>query len=407
MPTFAFTARDPRGRTQRGNQQAASALELATQLRSRGWLVLDVSPVAIDTDSVLLAYINPRGWLPVRSIDVEMALNQLAVMLRSGLTLLAALGTSAEHADRLRLQRILRQVSTKIQEGHSFSEALSEHACFSQLTVQLVKVGEQTGNLDVVLERAAEAMERSRNLKSQVLAAITYPAIVLVAALGVTAFMILFVVPKLQIFLRVLGKKLPPTTQLLVDLSNWIQTNGITALITTVVVLLTVVILYSVPQGRLMIDRMLLRIPILGRIFRVAATALFARALCIMIRSGVTVLEALRTITRLGANRYLTTVVDAARQRVFAGGGLAEALSEARHGFMPMLGRMTAVGETAGTLDEVLDEVATFHESLLAVLIKQLSALVEPAIIVFVGGVVGFVYISFFLAMYAAAGPSR
>ena len=132
--------------------------------------------------------------------SVEMSLNQLAVMLRSGLTLLAALGTCAEHADRIKLSRILRRVSERIQEGSTFSDALAEHRCFSQLTVQLVKVGEQTGNLDVVLERASEAMERRRELKNQILAAVTYPSIVLVAAIGVSAFMILFVVPKLQVF---------------------------------------------------------------------------------------------------------------------------------------------------------------------------------------------------------------
>ncbi len=406
MPSFAFTARDPKGRTQRGIQQAGSAIDLAAQLRQRGWLVLNVQAAGDSGESGILELIDPRNWLPIRSIDVEMTLTQIAVMLRSGLTLLAALNTAGEHADRYRLRKVLRNVMERIQEGSSFSDALAQHRCFNQLTVQLVKVGEQTGNLDVVIERASEGMERSRLLKSQVITALTYPVIVLVAALGVTGFMIVGVIPKLQVFLKVMGHKLPPSTQLLLDISAWTQVNGLTTVTVTAAIIGGLMASYSLPQGRLIMDRAMLRIPLLGRIFRVAATALFARGMCIMVQSGVTVLEALRTLARLGRNRYLTTVVDNARTRVFAGGGLSESLTETKDAFMPMLGRMTAVGEAAGTLDIVLDEVATFHETLLGTLIRQLSSLVEPAIIVFVGGIVGYVYITFFLALYAAAGPT-
>ncbi len=405
MPSFNFTARDTSGRTQRGAQSAASAVVLAAELRARGWLVLDIQ-VAAETRVGIMDTLNPRGWLPVRSVDVEMTLQQLAVMLRSGLTLLNALHTAAEHSERLKLQRILRRVMVRIEEGSSFADALAEHAVFNNLTVQLVKVGEQTGNLDVVIVRASEAMERRRQLIQQVMTALTYPFIVLLAAIGVSLFMVLNVIPKLEIFIKALGRKLPPTTVMLMDISAWFRTNGTGLLVVLGIFVLGILFASQTPGLRGTLDRLVLRVPLIGRVMRVAGTALFARALGILLRSGVTVLDALRTMESLGTNRHLAGIVAKTRQRVFSGGSLAEALTEPG-GFMPMLGRMIAVGESSGRLDEVLDEVARFFENQLAVLIRQLSAIVEPAIIVFVGGVVGFVYITFFLTIYAAAGSQK
>jgi type II secretory pathway component PulF len=402
MPSFTFTARDNAGRTQRGVQSSQSAVVLASELRQRGWLVLDIQATT-EGQIGLTESLDPRGMLPVRSIDVELALQQIAVMLRSGLTLLNALHTSAEHADRMKLRRILRRVMTRIEEGSSFADALGEHPCFSNLTVQLVRVGEQTGTLDIVIVRASEAMERRRNLIQQVMTALTYPFIVFLAAVGVALFMVLNVIPKLEIFIKALGKKLPPSTVFLMNLSGWFQLHGPTALALTVLAVVAIIVMYRLPRFRESIDHFLLRVPLIGRVLRVAGTALFARALGILIRSGVTVLDALRTMESLGSNKYLSSLIAQARQKVFAGGSLAETLND-KHGFMPMLGRMVAVGESSGRLDDVLDEVARFYEGQLAVLIKQLSAIVEPAIIVFVGGIVGFVYITFFLTIYSAAG---
>jgi type IV pilus assembly protein PilC len=173
-----------------------------------------------------------------------------------------------------------------------------------------------------------------------------------------------------------------------------------------VVAILGILFATQMPGLRAPLDRFMLRVPLIGRVLRVAGTALFARALAILLRSGVTVLDALRTMEALGSNKHLAGIVSKTRQRVFAGGSLAESLTEPG-GFMPMLGRMIAVGDSSGRLDDVLEEVARFFENQLAVLIRQLSAVVEPAIIVFVGGVVGFVYITFFLTIYAAAGSQK
>lgn len=406
MPTYTFTARDQIGRAQRGTRAAGSASELATRLRQKGWLVLAIQPSAIVAPRSFGEALRPAAWLGIRSVDVELSLQQLAVMLRSGLTLLNSLSHVADTAERLRLKQAYLRVIQRVQDGSSFADALAEHSCFNNLTIQLARVGEQTGNLEVVLVRAAEAMERRRTLIQQVVAALTYPGIVLVAALGVTTFMLVGVIPKLKLFVSALGRQLPPSTQILIDISTWLQLHGV-ALFTMLFLLpLGGYLLHSVPAARYQIDGWILRLPLFGKVIQVAATALFARALALLLGSGVTVLDALRTMEQLGRNRFLNHIVAKARQRVFAGGALAPTL-DTPHGFMPMLSRMVAVGESAGTLDAVLDEIARFYEQQLQVLIRRLSALVEPAIILFVGGIVGYVYIAFFLALYSGAGPAR
>lgn len=160
---------------------------------------------------------------------------------------------------------------------------------------------------------------------------------------------------------------------------------------------------YLWPMGRMIVDRFALRLPLIGLILRTAATALFARSMAILLQSGIPLLEALRAAQTLHANRFLAALLDRTRRGILDGASLAEGLQEPK-AYTPMLSKMVAVGEASGTLDEILENVAEFHEQSLQALIKQLSALVEPAIIIIVGGIVGYVYIAFFVGLFAATG---
>jgi type IV pilus assembly protein PilC len=164
--------------------------------------------------------------------------------------------------------------------------------------------------------------------------------------------------------------------------------------------------LYLTPRGRLFIDRQTLLQPILGYLLRLSATVQFSYALSTLLRSGVTLSEALGTVSGLHSNRYAARVVAAAQDAVNRGGNLSDQLND-RKVYLPMLPRMVAVGETSGTLDDVLDEVAKFHENQLQVAIRRLSVLIEPAVVVFVGGIVGFVYIAFFMALFSVTGSVK
>lgn len=404
MPSYQFRARDSVGRPQVGKLDAASAPTAVQALRTRGWMVVELKEAESEVNvGELWKRYNPIELLPPRSIEIETSGKQLAVMLRGGLTLLTSLQAVSKQAGRYRMQRLWGHVASRIQEGAAFADAMKETKGFPSLLVQLVRVGEQTGNLEQTIERASDTLERRRQLKASLMTALAYPLLVLTAALGVTAFMVIGVIPKLKSFLDGMGRKLPPITQMLVDVSTAVRTYLPHTVVVILILTVGFIALYCSNFGRLAIDRRLLQIPVIGKLLRLAGTAAFSRSLGILIRSGITLLEGLRTTEELLSNRYLANRIGAARQAVMQGGTLAEPLA-ADHAFTPMLSRMVAVGESAGTIDEVLDEVARFHESQLQAAVRQLSVIVEPCIIVVVGGIVGFVYIAFFMALFSAGG---
>lgn len=404
MPSFVYSARDNAGRTQNGTSSAASAGEVVSSLRERGWIILDIQPARSSGGPATYSSFNPAMWLSPTKFDVEIGLQQIGTMLRSGLTLLAALKTTAEQARRPSMAVIWQKICERIEEGSTFADAVSHHPRqFPGFVVQLIRVGERSGTLETVVTRAAEQLERGRNLRMTLLNALLYPTIVVLMAMGTAGFMLVGVVPKLEKFLIGRGRRLPPITQLLIDISTWIQNWYLHALIGMTVGTVLFILFYRTESGRLAVDGFCLRIPIIGKLLRTAATALLARNLALLIESGVTLLDALSTICNLLSNRFLSRHVGNVREGVMQGGTLAEPLTEQRL-FMPMLGRMVAVGEATGTLAPVLNEVADFHEKQLAMSVKRLSVLLEPAIIMVVGGIVGFVYIAFFVAMFSLAG---
>jgi type IV pilus assembly protein PilC len=192
----------------------------------------------------------------------------------------------------------------------------------------------------------------------------------------------------------------------LLDVSDFVQAYGPQILIGLLALTAAFTAVYLWPPGRLVVDRIALRTPLLGFLLRLSATVQFSHGLALLLRSGITLVEALRTVEVLHRNRWAAGRVAEARAAVLRGGSLAEPLATPGV-FMPMLARMTAVGESAGTLDEVLTEVARFHENQLQGTIKLFSTIIEPVVIVVVGGIVGFVYIAFFVAMFAAAGGAK
>jgi type IV pilus assembly protein PilC len=416
MPSFSFTARDAFGAVRTGFQSAESPAALAAELRASGLVVVDLRPEeaaaapgaaggpGAGAGAGLGDALNPARLLPATAFDVELGLRMLASMLRSGLTLLSALRTAADQARRPRMAAVWYDVRDRVEAGMSFGEALARHPRrFPDLVVQLVRAGEQSGTLAVVLERAAEQLERRRNLRTTLLSARMYPAIVVVMALGVAAFMVFKVIPILQKFLTGRGKKLPAITQALVDVSTWLQDHVASLGVGIGAAVVALVVLHRFPPTGRVMDGMLLRTPLLGTLFRLAGTAMFARGLGLLIENGVTLIDALSTARGLLGNRVQSARIESTRNSVIAGGALAPPLLEGR-AFMPMLGRMVAVGEEAGTLGMVLAEVARFHEDQLAGWVRRLSVLVEPVITLVVGGIVGFVYIAFFVALFSLSG---
>ena len=401
MGLYSATVKDAGGVRRTILREADSSADVASQLRAEGLLVLDVVETRDDGAP-------PPGWhpswlRPMTGFDVEIGLRQLASMLRSGVSLLLGLQTVERQARAPRTARTWRRVREKVFAGATFGDALeAQGGRFAGIVVRLARVGEQSGELDLALTRAADHLEGRRNLRALVVNALVYPALAVLMAVGVSAFLVVGVIPKVAAFLQAGGAQLPPVTQHLLDVSDWIVRNGVgIVLAVTAGVALWLSVRLS-GKGRELQDAFLLRIPVCGGILRLSATAVFARAMETMIASGVSLLDALDVSASLLSNRRYRRRVRTVHGEVMRGTSLSTALAGVPE-FLPMLMRMAAVGEMTGSLAETFGETARFHEMMLALAIRRFSVLIEPVLICVTGVIVGFVYIAFFAAIFSMA----
>jgi len=256
------------------------------------------------------------------------------------------------------------------------------------------------------MEQGAKQMAQYRKSKNAIVSMLAYPVCVLTAATSVSVYLVLVVIPKLQSFLTAMGRPLPRMTQSLLTFSQTMQSWAPTIAVAILAICGGIYAIYRHPRGRLLLDRWLLSIPFLGSILRLSGTITFSSTLGTMLRSGVTLLDALSAIETLHRNRYLSSTVASIRQAVVRGQSLTAPLSQTT-AYMPMLAQMMSIAERTGKTTEVLEQVTKFHEELLHATTKRLGALMEPLLIVFIGGFVGYVYIAFFVALMSAGGSGR
>lgn len=404
---FTATTIDASGARRTIRREAASRTEVAASLRAEGFAVVSVEEARGGADNASGAnapFWHPSWLRPVTRFDIEIGFSQLASMLKSGVSLLAALETVSAQAASPRAARLWSRVRDGVAAGSPLSEALAKTSGrFGGAAIALVKVGEQSGELDSSLLHASRQMESQRNLRSLTVNALAYPAFAIFAAVGVCVFLVVDVIPKIAEFLQSGGVELPAMTQNLVDLSDWMSRNGLAVLVAIAIAVTVFLVMRAIPATRLALDAVALRIPVSGRILRLAGTAVFSRAMGMLVGSGVTLLDSLDVSAGLLGNRRLRLRVREAWDAVMAGGELSPPL-RARGDFTPMLSQMAAVGEKTGSLAEAFSEVAHFHEAMLAIAIKRFSVTIEPAMIVVTGLIVGYVYIAFFLALFSMAG---
>lgn len=395
MTSFAYTAVSDSGETVEGRLQAESAEELRWSLMERGLqpqTVREAGPA--DSDGFSVAHI-----ISAKSIHIELSLRQIAVMLRSGITLLSSIEAVIDQPPSRSSKRVYEEVRRSLENGESFASALAEHKCFPDGVVAMIAMGEESGNLETVMDRAATSMEQKRRSRNATLTAMFYPTFTFLFAVGICVYMVVGVIPPMKKALEAMGRPLPPITKSLLDIGDFFAKWGVMMSMGLVIAIIAFIFIFLWPPGRLAIDRVLLRIPLIGTILRTGATALFSRSMGTLLDSGIALVEGLRIVGTIHGNRHLRVVLESARRRILEGGGLAESLSYP-HAYTPMMLKMVSVGETSGNLEETLEHVADFHEDRLQALIKRLSAMLEPMVVIFVGVVVGYVYFAFFMGLY-------
>ncbi len=403
MPQYSCKVRSRDGKTSTTLRAADSLAAVKEQLRAAGFAILEITEVPGPRVPADTPAWHPAWLVPVRSVDIELGMRQLSVMLRSGMPLLAALQTMEEQSASPRSSAVWRGVAASIRSGTSFSQALRDaSAPFSEEIVQLAEAGEASGELDETLLRASELLEGRRNLRTLVVNALAYPCLAIALAVCVAAYMVGSVIPQIAEFLKDSGAALPGSTRLLLRVADFLSVWWPHIVLGILGGALVWTLVRRTAPGRLAQDTAILRIPVFRGIQRLSITAAFARGMALLTESGVTLTDALDVAAKMLTNRLARSEAESARECVLAGVPLSAALSSAPV-FLPMLSRMVAVAETTGDLSGMFLESARFHEQLLAVKIKRFSVVVEPVAIVITALIVGFVYVSFFMALFSMA----
>lgn len=404
MPVFSYQALNRTGDELSGQMQAENSSAVAQALRTEGLRILKISE---RRRSGFLGQENFKDWLATqRSVSSDGLIffyRQMAFMLRAGLPVAECLELAASQISSPRLNLALRMMQRDIQNGQALSVALRKHPeVFSDIAINLVVAGESTGELDLIMERLALHLEKKSQLRKQMINAMIYPVIVVLAAIGVAVFMVVAIIPKFAKFIQGRGKRLPDSTQALIDGAAFLRENGLIIIGGAICLVVLIFIVYKTYKGRRWIDRALLSFPIFGNLITYGSMAQMNWALSILMRSGVTIFDALKITADLLANKIYSDKLKAASERVMEGRDLTSSL---RHPQMPpLVTHMIAIGERTGSLDRIQQELGVYYQDLLEIAIKRLSAMIEPAMILVVGGMVGFVYYAFFQALFALAG---
>ena len=402
MPTFTYRGVNAAGGQIRAEISAADERTAARQLRSQGIIVQTLAVKRAPAVGFSLAQLPLLSSFlgGVRSKDVAVFSRQFATMIAAGLPLVQCLQTLGLQVERKPFQEIIGKVAADVESGSTLSEGMARFPnVFNELYVNLVHVGETGGVLDSMLARLSTYLEKAQALRHRVQMAVIYPALVILVAILVVTFLMIFVIPIFAAFFTKAGVPLPLPTRIVVGMSNAIANYWYLILAAIVGIILGFRAWYRTESGRLAVDSALLRAPIFGPLMRKIAVARFTRTLSALLGGGVPIIDALRITAKTAGNRVVENAVMEARERVMAGQTLGERLRDSKV-FPPMVVQMVVVGEQTGALDNMLGKVADYYEDEVDVAVAGLTALLEPILIVFLGVVVGGIVIAIYLPIF-------
>lgn len=399
MAIYSWTGYTEKGKASSGMIDASSLREAKLRLRSQGMFV---SSIAEEEHGIAhpLRDMSLKGILGrVRMEDLAVTTRQLSTLVGASIPLVDALSALFEQTDSPAMKKTIAQVRDSVNEGLSFADALARHKrVFPDLYVNMVRSGEASGALDVVLLRLAEFLEGQHRLRSKVVAALLYPAVLLLISLAVLMYLLTAVVPKVVGMFESMNQVLPLPTRLLIAISSFLSATWWIVIIAVVAAVVLVSRWKRTDRGALRFDEFKMNVPIYGPIFRKVSVARFARTLGTLLASGVPIIESLRIVKTVVLNRIMEMAIEDSIAEVMDGSSLAAPLK--RSGvFPPILVHMISVGEKSGSLEEMLTKAADSYEGDLETTIAGLTSILEPVMIVIMGGIVGFVVISILMPM--------
>jgi general secretion pathway protein F len=402
MPVFEYTGLTEAGKNVRGIRDAESSKVLRQMLRKDGVYLTEARAAEagavvgeqktglsreVDVGAML-------GFAGVSAQDLAIATRQLATLIGAGIPLVEALTALVDQIEQPRLKRIMGVVKQKVNEGSSLADALREHPkVFSELYVNMIRAGESSGALDVVLVRLADFTESQAQLRNKILGAMLYPAIMVVVGIAIVGILFVVVIPKVTKIFEDMNVALPWTTRILIGVSSFARDYWYVVLVALPLLLFGLRRFMRTPRGREWWDRTQLRAPVFGELIRMLSLSRFAKTLATLLASGVPLLTAMDIVKNIVSNTILASVIDKARDAIREGESIAAPLKRSGQ-FPPLVYHMIAIGEKSGQLEEMLQNVARSYEAQVEMRIGALTSLLEPVMIVAMGGGVAFIVFS-------------
>lgn len=398
---FKYSAKDTSGEMVKGTMKATSQTDVVSKLRKQ-----QLTPINVKQAGGLFGIAGAaKGKRAAkkssrRKGEVEEFTRQLSTMLGAGIPMLEALEILADQAESPGFQFCLDSVVNEIRGGADLSKALSSHPkVFSDIYVSMIKAGEVSGQIDVILTRLAEYLEAAAHLRSEIKSAMTYPVVSLFLVVSIASFLMIGIVPSFKEVFDSLEVSLPELTVVTMDIAffmrdNWYLIFG--GMFASFVLLKAWV---KTETGRLAKDHLILRVPVFGPLFKKVALARFARTFSTLVKSGVPILGAMEIVSQTAGNKVISNIVDDARESVKQGESLMDPFSESKV-FPPMVTKMIGIGERSGALDQLLEKIAEFYDQQVETEVKGLTSLIEPIMIAVMGFIVGGIVLAVFLPIF-------
>lgn len=405
MPLFTYTIVE-QGVRRDGTLDAPNAQVAAAQIKKPGVTLLKMASATEQKSAASRPWNGPRMLrrILIRPLHMETALAQLAQLIKAGVPILTALESVSQQAPGP-LRGVFDEIRTRVKKGQSLERSMRTCAPFiGNVALGLIGVGEANGTLDEMLRYAAELMAKRRKVKAQIMGALAYPALVIVGAFALGWYMVNKVIPQVMNFLGTQDPAaLPKVTQHLIRTNDFLTVYGIYILVTPIVLVLGFVAARRHAQSAPIVDRAILHVPPIGKALRYHANTMWCRTLGALLRSGIDILSALELVSQTLGNAYFAGRFERIRDRIRQGATCSRSFTENdMQRWCPMAVAMMAVSEESGGMDESLLHVADYYEDQLSRRVEFLAKMVEPAVFIVVGGMVGFVYYAFFLAMLTA-----
>jgi type IV pilus assembly protein PilC len=397
-PVFRWSGKTKSGEVRAGEMEAQDSAAVETRLRQMG-----IEPVKVRKKPKEF-HIRLPGIGGVKTKDILVFTRQFSVMIDAGLPLVQALDILGTQSDNPAFKKVLLAVKARVEAGSTFADALGEHPkIFDELFVQLVRAGEIGGILDTILQRLGAYIEKNDKLARRVKGAMVYPSIVLVVAVGVTIVLLAFVTPTFEKMFRDFGGAMPAPTQFLINLSHGLRDNWYLFVGIPIALVVAFKSFVANPRGRELWDTFVLKTPLFGLLVRKIAVARFTRTLGTMLSSGVPILDALQIVAKSAGNKVVERGILFVRAKISEGKNMAGPLADTGV-FPPMVVQMIGVGEATGAMDQMLSKIADFYDDEVDVAVSALTSMIEPLMMVFLGGVVGGFLVAMYLPIFSIAG---